>query len=450
MINIPPIKPSTEIKSELLPDVTRVWKVGQILNASVDKGGEALSKILLRIGNQQVETRTPLPLQTGDQLKLLVKSLGPEPLLQIQGQPQTINLAASQLKLFIAAQTSISPLLEVAQQPLTVAQLPAPVRQSLQNLFQSVPQLTELIQAPLLKLATVQSGAFLESLLLRNPQQLNLSQDIKAGLLSLANNIRASLPTQALAGPSPQTPATETTQQIQSLITQVVNTGFSVNAVANSLSALLNPPQLKQLVTLMTQLILGQSIDTESAGLAQAVKQATQGLQHLQLAPHQLELLQHLLQQHAVLKELHQLTEHSLARITSHQLTPLTREGDNALLLLFDLPFRFKDQLHLIEFMLEEEKHGVDSASSWSVTLNFQFDPLGPVEARLHLIEHQLSARFMAESASTVSLIQKHLPLLESALDKAGFLVASVDVSQQKPSPRPGIKSDSHLLDEQA
>ena len=61
MINIPPIKPGTEIKAEILPDITKTWKIGQVLNATTETGGEALNKVLLRIGQQLIETRSPIP-----------------------------------------------------------------------------------------------------------------------------------------------------------------------------------------------------------------------------------------------------------------------------------------------------------------------------------------------------------------------------------------------------
>ena len=121
MINIPPIKQSEAIKSELITDVTRTWKVGQVLNATTQRGGEALSNVLLRVGQHTIEAKTPVTLQTGQDVKLLVKSLtefhtsnqaSKLPLLSIiETQPlisDTNKLATTKLRQFIAIQQAFS------------------------------------------------------------------------------------------------------------------------------------------------------------------------------------------------------------------------------------------------------------------------------------------------------------------------------------------------------
>ena len=133
MINIPPIKPSAEIRTELLPDVSKTWKIGQVLNATVESGGEALHKILLRIGQLQVEGRAPLPLKTGDQVKLLVKSLGETPLLSIQGSADKPALAAEQLRGVIARQQDLGSFMKLAQRLVVDERLPAAVQNQARN-----------------------------------------------------------------------------------------------------------------------------------------------------------------------------------------------------------------------------------------------------------------------------------------------------------------------------
>ena len=119
MINIPPIKPSTEIRTSLLPEINQAWKAGRVLNATVEKGDEALSKVLLRIGQTLVEARAPVPLKTGEQLKLLVKSLGEKPILSIQTKVDTASLAAAKLRVFIAQQQDLSSVIKLSQNLLS-------------------------------------------------------------------------------------------------------------------------------------------------------------------------------------------------------------------------------------------------------------------------------------------------------------------------------------------
>ena len=68
------------------------------------------------------------------------------------------------------------------------------------------------------------------------------------------------------------------------------------------------------------------------------------------------ENLLNLLKNITALQEMKTAVEHSLAKITSQQLIPLTREADNFILLLFDLLIKDKDSHQLINFKIEEEK----------------------------------------------------------------------------------------------
>ncbi len=76
MINIPPIKSSAVVKPELLTEITKTWRVGQVLNATTQQGGDALSKVLIQVGQHTLETKTPVALKPGEDVKLLIKSLG--------------------------------------------------------------------------------------------------------------------------------------------------------------------------------------------------------------------------------------------------------------------------------------------------------------------------------------------------------------------------------------
>ena len=116
MINIPPIKPRTEIKPEIISDITKTWKVGQLLNATVSKGGQPLETIQLRLGQHLLESRSPIALKAGDNVQLLVKELGIEPLLSIKGPISTRDTAIQLLRSYINNQQDIKPLLQISQQ----------------------------------------------------------------------------------------------------------------------------------------------------------------------------------------------------------------------------------------------------------------------------------------------------------------------------------------------
>lgn len=76
MINIPPIKPSSSMPSELISRVSETLRVGQVLSATTQRGGDAMSKVLIQLGEHTLQAKTPVRLETGQEIKLLVKAAG--------------------------------------------------------------------------------------------------------------------------------------------------------------------------------------------------------------------------------------------------------------------------------------------------------------------------------------------------------------------------------------
>ena len=80
------------------------WRVGQVLTALV-VNSQPNGSVLLSVGGKQFVTTTDLPVQPGTQMKLEVKSLGPELVLrQVSSQPPPQELA--QARLATASQSS--------------------------------------------------------------------------------------------------------------------------------------------------------------------------------------------------------------------------------------------------------------------------------------------------------------------------------------------------------
>jgi hypothetical protein len=152
-----------------------------------------------------------------------------------------------------------------------------------------------------------------------------------------------------------------------------------------------------------------------------------------------------------LLQELKTGVDGVLAKITSQQLTPLTRESDSLLLILFDLILKDKTENHLFQFRLEQEKSAKDEkTSSWTVALNFNFKELGPVQARLHLTDNHLSTVFSAEQENTAKNISKQINLLDTAFRRIGFDAINLDVSQGDISKPRDFPRYVHILDEKA
>ncbi len=440
MINIPPIKPSAEIRAELLPDISKTWKIGQVLNATVESGGEALHKILLRIGQLQVETRAPLPLKHGDQIKLLVKSLGETPLLSIQGSPDKPALAAEQLRGVIARQQDLGSFMQLARQRINDERLPAEVQNRLRDLLRQLPDTRQLLDPQQFKRLVKNSGIFLEPRLLQNAAEP--ARDIKAQLMQLGETLRQADPETARPPVTAETKAARIDRAIQAF----VNGNTSLSRLADQLLLGLSTDEVNDLRDFLAarQPQIPPALAVKLEALIQHLQQQAQPRQ---LMDNLFSLLKNL----PLIHELKNAVDQALAKITSQQLMPLTRDADSPLLLMFDLPVREKDRLQHFQFRIEEENHGADkNHNSWTVTLYFDMPPLGPVQARLHLIEQSISTVFQAEKTATAKIIRQHMELLKSAYVRAGFQVGQLDVINGRPQAFEPPTSGAHIVDEKA
>ena len=433
MVNIPIIPSVTEIHTELLPGIDKAWKVGQVLNATVERGGENLDKILLRIGHQVMESKTPLPLKTGEQIKLLVKTLGAAPLLSIITAPTTAQIAASHLRPFISAQADWRPLIEQMIKILGDNRLPANTRPLLQQFLQHIPNPEQLSQPQTLKQFIQHSGIMLEPNLAKNPAQP--TADFKAQLQQLDTLLRNVSPVAGLTS--------HNEQAIRFIENYLRNPQLPLLRLAQELGALIKPADMRQLISAIEL----QKIDTP---LTTAIMQLFSHVQKNQ-GTATLEQLLKLVNDQNTLGELKAAVSQSIAHISQQQLLPLLRDADSTLLLLFGLPLRHDNETHWINFRIEKEKESTQQTEAgWQVTLNFNIHSLGPLQASLHLKGKQLSTLFRATQSNTLEKIRSYLPMLERALQRAGIEVIKLEAVQGKIEAPQTVMSNVHLLDEQA
>jgi len=467
MINIPPIKQSTSVKPELIADVTKTWKVGQVLNATTQRGGDALSNVLIRVGKHTIEAKTPITLQSGQEIKLLVKSLTENqqskqitrlPLLSIiEATPlnnQPNKLAAIKLRQFIAIQQSFSQLQQLASNLTSniskTDKLPDTLKGLLINLQSSLQLNSKNISPTQLKQHILNSGVFLESKLL--PQQKStttessLINDFKFQLLK----IKAELSGLSPVGSAIKNQALPT-QQLNQL--QVLTREFVTRAGPSQLTELtdkLISLLPKATLTQFTNLLSGKTTETilpaELQSLAKLITSSSP--QHaFQLSQN----IQEQLQLRLMLLDLNLQVEQSISKLTSMQLQPMSREGDNMVLLLFNLVFKDTHERFDIDFRIQQEdENNENNAENWSVTLTFNFKTLGKVQSLIHLNGNQVSSMFHTELDTTAEKIKQLLPLLESALKKTGLNIVNLSVDNSLLKSKPFVSEQVNLLDEKA
>ncbi len=469
MINIPTIPSLSKIHTQPVADITKTWKVGQVLNATAERNANAQGNALMRVGQTILQAKTPIALQAGDSLKLLVKSLGDTPLLKIQTaaattiQQVTAQIAAQNLKSFIARQMDLTAVLSLSQKIITSPDISKILKQGLIDLNRNLPTVEQAIQAKTLKTLMQNSGVFLESRLKLLPstikpglppqntqQSVALLHDVKAQLLRISAQLTSVVP--ELATKAPMALSKDIQAVIDPLIKQYIKGDISLIKLSTLLSIELPKNQSQLLQQILSRDTLTAADKTLLVG--ELKKSFTVLLNHLQQQANAKQVqdqLSSLLKNMDMLKELKIGIDGALAKITSQQLTTLTREADSLLLLLFGICLKDKTEEHLIQFRLQQEKPAKDKdVSSWTVELNFNFNELGSVQAKLRLVDNNISTVFRAQRESTVKSISNEINLLNTAFSRIGFEVINLNVTQGSVADTSDLVKGIHLLDEKA
>lgn len=154
-----------------------------------------------------------------------------------------------------------------------------------------------------------------------------------------------------------------------------------------------------------------------------------------------------------ILGELLRQSEGSLARVQLHQLSSLPPEDGARQIWQFEVPVQYQERVDSFLVRLEQERaqQGDQDEDTWTLTLNFDFQPLGPIEARLILQGEEISSLFQASHPMSASLIEKNLPRLNDAFERAGLKVGNLHArhAEVKVAP-PSPPSSPPLLDEKA
>ncbi len=462
MADIPPIKQTTNIQQSVITDVTKTWKVGQILNGTTQKGGNALSNVIIKIGQQTVQAKTPILLKDGEEVKLLVKTefenttnkkMVKLPILSILNENQSIlsknNTAAIKLRQFISIQQSFNQVQQLTETLLSrskpLAKLPNYLNNSLNDIQNNLITKYESINPAQIKQQILNSGIFYESKLFQNiyNQKINnnLSTDFKYQLLSTKSALSDILPNKSFSDNKQL--IIKSLTLIQKIITQknssLRNTELTSTTV--KILDLLSKPSLIQLANSL----IGDTQDKIPSELITLKKIISMNLS--QTIPQ----FQEHIKTRLMLFELNQQVDQAISKITSLQLQPMSREGDNMVLLLFNMIFKDSNDRFDINYRVQQDNKKDDTDNqSWSVVLNFNFKSLGKIQSKINLQGNNLSNIFNTEHSTTAKKIEELLPLLEKKLIKTELNIAHLSVINTLSINNPITQSLINLLDENA
>ena len=156
-----------------------------------------------------------------------------------------------------------------------------------------------------------------------------------------------------------------------------------------------------------------------------------------------------------VLKQLTDLLKQldgAIARIHTNQLASLPAEDPTRQVWQFELPLMCQDQVDLYQITIKQESSGPreDPDSIWSVTLQMNLQPLGPMRVQLRLQGKSLATVIWAERPGTMQLLERHLPRLQQAFEQADLEVTRLQAYQTKIAASELVPPVSGLLSEKA
>jgi hypothetical protein len=454
------------------------WQPGQLLLATVT--GTEAGKALLAIGNRQAIAETSLALQTGQQLTLLVRSLGQRPILEIVSRPTEPAVAAA-IRLLLPKQGNTQPLLASLGQlwrttvtnPSTAPAVPAEVTEASRSLLAKLPQPVTISSAHGLKEALRQSGLFMENSLSRPAKQasspVNFNTDLKANLLRLVQVVRNWPGTQTTPSPPLRPPAangvnSSSGSPAQAPAAVADKPQKSAAMTAEQLGRLMQPGLKRTLAerlpaanapTRPSPPRTGPNVATEKpskTGSEGRIPPPFRGTIPVPQPPLRPSL--DLSNADNLRSDLLRQIEASLSRLQMQQLAAVPREGERSLAeWLLDLPVRRGEDIDLwsMRWFRDPETHtpnGPDT-QGWSVQLAFDLPGLGPIQVLVQLQGEQVNTRFWAQLQQTPPLLRAHLGELRQALQSAGLQVGDLDCHAGSLSV-PETKPDKPFIQEKA
>jgi len=423
---------------------------GQLLKATVvSQASENIVK--LKMGAQELIAHTRLRLEIGQKLTMEVKKGGEIPELKLLREHSSAEVRAKILRQVLPKQIpqakflNTLQVLERATPELIQKLLPELLRKSAQPPEQKgnipLPQKTD--SAPLQKALT----------------ELLQKQPPKVIQKPAENQQQPAQPTTPASASTKALPP-DLQKTIQTILAKVLPQGTNISA-----------PQIRQLL-LSSGLFLEANL--ASGNPAQASGDLKANLLNLllllrsHLQPNQMQQQIKLPQSQQskataaassnrilfqLLGELMRQTEGSLARVQTHQLSSLPREEASGQIWQFELPIQQPDRIDSFLIRLEQEQQGKkkQAGEAWKITLNFDFSPLGPIEAKLSLRGEEISALFLVEQATSAALLEQSLPKLNDAFTRVGLKVGHLHSQQGKSEPpSTTLPTSTFLLDEKA
>jgi len=380
-------------------------------------------------------------------------STGTQPQTQSPTQTQAQSKAAAQLQSQAQQSAPIQP--QPTQTGITLARV--------------VDGIDPKMSPPAFARATLNLGG--ETLNLVTPRPLLAGQQVEVTRLSdMAVQVRILPPAAAKTLPP------EVVEEMQALLRQAMPTQAPLADSLNQMRAL-SAGQGQDAVGQIVRSLMGLfSLSPQSGSEAQA-KQVEQMMQQSGLftenrmarqasgAPMSVEDLRTRLGQlrraaqelpTQAREQMNALIDRAEARATHQQIHSARQwrdypDGTAERYFRMDLPLQTPEGFKQVELELKEQRRPIsptETQTNWTLNLHFDLDPIGAVDARVHLEdEWNMSISFWAESLRTTEMIRDRIDGFSAHLQQQGFEIDSINVRKGRAPNDLAPPLSKHLVD---
>ena len=143
----------------------------------------------------------------------------------------------------------------------------------------------------------------------------------------------------------------------------------------------------------------------------------------------------------------------AISRTQLHQLNAMQDQETGKLAMSVEIPVNDDDHLHLVQLHIEKDSsQETETESMVTVNLAVDLDAIGPIYARITLIQENTNVVFWAERETTFNLVQQNVKTLQNKLEKSGLRSENIACHHGQPPQTKFIatKLDKNLLDVRA
>lgn len=359
----------------------RPLPVGSVVSGRVLELVDGI-RLILEINGQTVEAELPSNGPVPQNFQARVLSGGPQPLLEVLGEPDRTTATAAALRTRLPRQGSLQPLLAdlhaLAGTP-GARSLPEPVRAALARLEASITDRHDILDPDVLRDTVRRAGTQLEHSLLehvRTPARLpatRIDYDLKAALQRLAQALKPLPPARVATPPAP--------------------------------AGIETPPPLLNLP-------LQPQARLPAVPAADALSLATGMLKHVQAALSRIEIMQ--------------LEAHPSASPQA---------------CMIEVPVRGDDGFDVLQLRIEQDAAGSAGMAAPQWTLGFSLEPpsLGAIQGQVRLRGLKVDVDLWAQQDAAVQALEEQTSVLARLLESSGLQLVQLRVRQGTPLRHTGL-----------